>query len=262
MNSELYDNEYTVPANILKKIRAKLYTSSDSEGVKRAKNLLKSGKCTYQMLKRLKNFFDNFNPSTSSIEEFELAGGRDMRNFVDVTLKKERDRTARSNALKRPIDVLDRADDLKAQDGSVDLKEAIEDLKKNALGIIFNPDRNILILKRSCYKEQWCPNKWGLVGGGVEEGETPYDAVIRETREETGLNIDDFEEKYIIQRNPNSVEHIFITLYKGYNDDVQLNEEHSDYLWESPDLLKHHDCVPNLEEYVKLAVEKYDDEYL
>ena len=33
------------------------------------------------------------------------------------------------------------------------------------------------------------PNRWGLLGGGVEEGETPKDALKRELQEETNIHI-------------------------------------------------------------------------
>lgn len=262
MNSELYDNEYQIPKKILDGIRMRLYSSSDAEGIKRAKNLIKSGKCTYQNLKRLKNFFDSFNPSVQSMEEFELAGGRPMRNFVDVTLRKERDRTAMSakNKNMAGVDVDLDDPDTRAQDGQVNLSEQEEQehLYENALGIIFNSNNEILILKRSSYKEQWMPDKFGLVGGGIEEGEQPIDAVKREVAEETGLVINKWLDKGCIQRNPDSKEYLFLTLYTGDNDAIQLNEEHTDYVWSTFSSLKDYDCVPNLEEYIKLAVEKYD----
>jgi len=259
MNSELYDNEYQIPNQILNAIRMKLYSSSDAEGIKRAKNLIKSGKCTYQNLKRLKNFFDNFNPSTESIEQFELAGGAQMRNFINTTLQRERNKVEHGQKVRQDIDVDLNDPDVKAQDGTVNLREQEEEPKyKNALAIIFNVDNEILILKRSQYEEQWMPNKFGLVGGGVEEGETPEEAMRREVIEETGLQLDKVLDKGCIQRNPDSKEYLFLTLYTGNNDDVKLNEEHTDYVWSNFHSLKHHDCVPNLEEYVKLAVEKYD----
>jgi len=260
MNSELYDNEYQIPSQILNNIRMKLYSSSDAEGIKRAKNLVKSGKCTYQNLKRLKNFFDNFNPSTESIEQFELAGGKQMRNFVTTTLQRERNKVEHGQKVRQDIDVDLKDPDVKAQDGTVDLREQedVEPKCKNALAIIFNSDNEILILKRSAYEDQWMPNKFGLVGGGIEEGETAEEAARREVSEETGLKLGKMLDKGCIQRNSDSKEYLFLTIYTGNNNDVKLNDEHTDYVWSTFSSLKNHDCVPNLEEYVKLAVEKYD----
>lgn len=33
------------------------------------------------------------------------------------------------------------------------------------------------------------PNKWGIFGGGIKQGETPIHALIREIKEELGINI-------------------------------------------------------------------------
>lgn len=40
-------------------------------------------------------------------------------------------------------------------------------------------------------------NTWGTPGGGVEDGETPLDGIIREVKEETGLDVNPFFLKFV-----------------------------------------------------------------
>jgi 8-oxo-dGTP pyrophosphatase MutT (NUDIX family) len=78
--------------------------------------------------------------------------------------------------------------------------------------------------------------------------------------EETTLEIkpEDFIEKFSLQRTHESIEHMFVAKYKGDNDDVEINEEHSDWGWFDINEIKDLDSVPQLHEYIKIAVEKYD----
>ena len=54
-----------------------------------------------------------------------------------------------------------------------------------AAAVIFDENKNILLVK-STYNRF---HPWGLPGGGLEYGEHPEEAVIREVWEETGLRV-------------------------------------------------------------------------
>lgn len=113
-------------------------------------------------------------------------------------------------------------------------------------GILQNDDGGILILQRSdheSYAGQWQPP-----AGGIEPGETDYEALRREFYEETGLAVDpvttiDSVQSYIVdpaQTASGEPRYSIITPYRvagdGYGlDDVALSDEHQDCAWLYPD---------------------------
>ena len=52
-----------------------------------------------------------------------------------------------------------------------------------AFAVIFNDKNEILLCHRTDR------DMWNLPGGGVENGEAPWEAVVREVKEETGLDV-------------------------------------------------------------------------
>lgn len=59
-----------------------------------------------------------------------------------------------------------------------------KDEKRSVAGVVFSPERSkVLLIKRRDV------NIWALPGGGVDPGENPEEAVIREVFEETGLSV-------------------------------------------------------------------------
>jgi len=48
-------------------------------------------------------------------------------------------------------------------------------------------DQKVLFIKRQPHCSE--PSKWGIPGGKIEKGETAHQAVLREVKEETGLDL-------------------------------------------------------------------------
>lgn len=64
--------------------------------------------------------------------------------------------------------------------------------KDGAKIIIMSPDK-ILLFHRDNIPTINSPDCWCLVGGGIEEGETPEEALIREVKEETSFNLQKYK---------------------------------------------------------------------
>lgn len=94
MNSELYGKTYPVPQDVLeyldKCFKAVGEVDETTEGFKRNKDLREKGEITYQQLKRMKNWFDNFNGHQDDISHI-LNGGHYVKNWVENTLRGDRD---------------------------------------------------------------------------------------------------------------------------------------------------------------------------
>ena len=63
--------------------------------------------------------------------------------------------------------------------------------RKVALIIFYDKSNRILLQDRRKISKRG--EEWGFFGGGIEEGETPEQALIRETKEELGYDLKEFE---------------------------------------------------------------------
>jgi len=114
--------------------------------------------------------------------------------------------------------------------------------RRSAHVYLIRKDRKALLLKRSS-ADTWMPGKWGLPGGIIEPGETPREAAIRETKEETNLDVKNIS--FYLVREKNS----FLFIAREFYGDIILDHESQDYMWAGfmdIDDHKKYDLVPLL----------------
>ena len=102
------------------------------------------------------------------------------------------------------------------------------------LGVIARPDGTFLITKRVMTKA-WAPGWWEVSGGGVQAGESSEEAVRREVKEETGLDVRNAEGGYVFtykRVNRDVGDNYFVDVYRFVMDidekDVSFQEAEID----------------------------------
>ena len=123
--------------------------------------------------------------------------------------------------------------------------------------VIYFDGEKVLLLKRK--DDVPYGGKWGFPGGGAEKGETPEEAAIRETAEETGIKVlpDDlvFLEK-VVSPDKRDV-HVFTCKnFEGNVDAQKVYKEHDGYEWVAMDKLKDYDKPDNSDDLIKKAISK------
>jgi len=94
VNKELYDIKVVFPDEMREHMRVSHHSAKDAdkngEGYKRNQELQGKKSVTYKQLKRIKNFFDNFQGKDVD-HEFVLNGGAKMKNWVNNELRRMRE---------------------------------------------------------------------------------------------------------------------------------------------------------------------------
>lgn len=123
---------------------------------------------------------------------------------------------------------------------------------------IINKDEKLLLLKS--YK--W-PEQFGVPGGHLELGERIEDAVKREAKEETGLDVFDLRflcfQEFIYDPSFWKQRHYIFFDYVCKSDsmDVLLNNEAESYIWVSLDDALN---LP-IDSYTRFSINKYNELY-
>ncbi len=138
----------------------------------------------------------------------------------------------------------------------VTLSNIIKNMEKGIIvhSVIYNVQRKVLIIKRAKANDV-LPGYWDIPGGTLEDGEDPVVGAIRETREETGLDISGlrlfFEHSTVdAVKGKQFVTLVFAAIYPG--GEVTLDsEEHEEYAWIAPREIGKYKTVDYLEDALK-----------
>lgn len=112
--------------------------------------------------------------------------------------------------------------------------------KPGAIVIVLREDDSVLLLKRPDWIK-WGAGQWAFPGGKLEKGETPQEAAIRETHEETQLKVKNLKPVKVCLDKP-------VTTYytRDYMGSVVIDWEHDDWAWVLKEEMDGYDLAPQV----------------
>ena len=104
-----------------------------------------------------------------------------------------------------------------------------ESTNKKFVDIFVIYDDKFLILRRANYMKRY-PGKWCLPGGSIDKNESATDAIIRELREETNIDVSNVEYWKTHTYPDGSTSDIFYIKLDS-DKEVKLSREHAAFKW-------------------------------
>ena len=129
----------------------------------------------------------------------------------------------------------------------------------DVVGCLFWAEGKILLLKRATEKSY--PGRWGLPGGKINEGESRLDAIIREVKEETGINLSSgrfqtHQTYYVVNPKESFVYTMYISRFEKIPG-VNINRiEHVNYAWYRPEEALKLKLMPDADGCIEDAIPK------
>ena len=105
-----------------------------------------------------------------------------------------------------------------------------------AVGLVFNSRQEVLLAWRDAHKSPG--NCWEFPGGKVEAGETGYQALCRELREEVGIKVQDAKSYPEIFYDYQTVQVILHPWRVGQYEGIPCGLEGQKILWVKPEELR------------------------
>jgi mutator protein MutT len=124
-------------------------------------------------------------------------------------------------------------------------------------GCVCRWDQKILLLKRNPQKPQG--GAWCVPGGKLEKGETPRDAIVREVKEEIGVDLKGRKPSYfgkVFVRFPDVdfILHLFLCEFDEKPALWVAPEEHEDFCWVTFDEAKKLPLIPGGQKCLQLVL--------
>jgi 8-oxo-dGTP pyrophosphatase MutT (NUDIX family) len=119
-----------------------------------------------------------------------------------------------------------------------------------SLAIITDPDNRVLCLKRAP-GDRFAGGQWGLPGGGIEVGESSWQALCRELKEELG---DRFRSRYLAHFMPvrdsfyGGIYELHLFRMEVEETAILLSEEHTEFSWVSGEAFKELETFAGIDE--------------